>query len=99
MNMHIKPATPLPWKIDQVEPEYGTESWLLEDSEEEEIAVIHNEDNAAYIVHACNNLPRVLEALSELVAATDRDHEAELGVDTAAALNRASALLKELGHE
>ena len=47
-------ATPGPWKHDK---------WIIESLEARKIAQTINLDNAAYIVAACNAVPRLVEML------------------------------------
>ena len=85
----IKPATPLPWTVD---PE-GEVAVSIEASNGAIVCEVRGASNdpaalAAYIAHACNNYPKLVEALRGLVHG-----EASGNYD------RAIALLSELGEE
>lgn len=97
METKIKPAAPLPWtRSGQFINARGILDLIAE--------VMHREgthQDAAYIVHACNAYPRLVEVLRELhyravYAVGDcRDHSDRGAAKVA--IDAASALLRELG--
>lgn len=54
LSRRRKEATPGPWKHDK---------WIIKSLEARKIAQTINLDNAAYIVAACNAVPRLVEML------------------------------------
>lgn len=52
-----KAATPGPWKHDK---------WIIKSLEARKIAQTINLDNAAYIVAACNAVPRLVEMVQDM---------------------------------
>ena len=82
----MKPATPLPWRVDLPTTKDSVDGQRGIWSGKRGVADVYGyPDNAAYIVAACNNMPRLLALLN---AAVD---------DDADWLNDAIAALKELG--
>ena len=61
-----KAATPGPWKHDK---------WIIKSLEARKIAQTINLDNAAYIVAACNAVPRLIEMLVFLASLASEDDE------------------------
>jgi len=88
-----QPATPLPWEMDEEATICGNNSVVAVPRCRESAYM----DDDAYIVHAANAYPKQVTAALELLDALDREHADEFGVDTAAAANRLSALLRSLG--
>ena len=91
------PATPLPWTVHK-QTKFGYE---IRDARTKNVASRADKLNAAYIVHACNNYPRLVEALRDCSA---RLWHAMGGSDDAENKDRAdkmckgyNALLRELG--
>ena len=75
----MKPGTALPWYTAKTGNHQGL---VISERDGENVAVTYNGDgDAAYIVHACNAYPRLVEALGELVgiqsAAADRVNNLE----------------------
>lgn len=91
-----KPATPLPWRVIEARgsrPAIFINGPLKDGSpgpNSHSIAKLYNlmgwQDDAAYIVLACNAYPRLVDALEKLVMA-----EEEYGDDQNAAINEAWA--------
>ena len=59
----MKPATPLPWKFEPTGKSNAERTYkvpdVMDDEPYENLAP--SIDNAAYIVHACNNYPRLVD--------------------------------------
>ena len=104
--MTIKPATPLPWAHEQIGVSdagpNGVDVFDIGPVDHEgcmrvRVATVADED-AAYIVHAANAYPKLVEALRSLVKA-----EEEYGDQGNVAINEAwmpaAALLRELGED
>jgi hypothetical protein len=73
----MKPATPLPWKANTSGPAgrralyiYGGENYCIAGLGDR---VDAQKANAAYIVHASNTYPKLVEALREVLAAHDNE--------------------------
>ena len=89
----MKPATPVPWEISDShglcihKDEIGIADI---DSREfsKPLSEVKQRKNAAYIVHACNNFPRLVEALRAMI---------EEHVVRCPTLNNAETLLRDLG--
>jgi hypothetical protein len=100
MTKHT-PATPLPWATRK--PAKANIYTLTDNTAAIAMATHHHGtqkqfENAAYIAHACNSYPRLVEAL--------REHIAYLGKDVPSydcgkrrSYDAARALLRELGEE
>lgn len=90
----MKPATSLPWIV------WNDETGCLIQEEQCEfthvptsVAEVYRDcKDAAYIVHACNAYPRLVEALREVI-------EVWSSYDTSGTLEDARALLAELGKD
>lgn len=84
------PATPLPWRATKkaVMPKvFGPECGLYRSSEQ--VAAPGNEKDAAYIAHAANAYPKLIEALRHCIRVSPlRDTPAD---------DEAEALLRDLG--
>ncbi len=89
-----KPATPLPWTV-----EHGNH--VIGGNQERSRVAVGSlsvaeyrvaDQNAAYIAHAANAYPRLVEALRELAEASGRGIEACVNAEA-----RAESLLRELG--
>jgi hypothetical protein len=102
------PATPLPWKPVSERANEGMGAPVETELRGADLQVAvrlgklysdRQKQDAAYITHAANAYPKQIIAALELLEALDREHGDELGVDTAAAANRLSALLRELGED
>jgi hypothetical protein len=97
----MKPATKLPWHIGLKQAErivYDATGWAVCNA-----TVYHvKEDaddckkNAAYIAHACNAYPKLVEALREIVGSTPGGFA---GDPLIVARRSAEALLAELGEQ
>lgn len=96
----MKPATPLPWKAMPT----GAYSDACKDRGAifvcnirtgTHVAEDSNQANAAYIVHACNNYQRLVEALRSFQRAASADKVEDFSAVSNAADN-AGALLREL---
>jgi hypothetical protein len=86
--MTTRPATPLPWTFRESGPtKYGVLGSVH--IPRERSVMSNNRDDAAYIVHAANSYPRLVEALKECVKPANPDH-AQACID-------ARALLRSLG--
>lgn len=64
----MKPATPLPWSLDQIRPE-PTHLYATVKGADRSIPIrIDGPDattDGVYLVHACNNYPKLVEALRD----------------------------------
>ena len=89
MNKKQKPSTSLPWEPIKLPGHYGVVN-------EQDLRVCESQDSedAAYIVHAANAYPKLIEALrvSLRVSSLPFDH-----ADKRANPERLRALLRELG--
>ena len=86
----MKPATPLPWKVDE---NNELPPAVIEDTEDG-IGVCEemNAQDAAYIVAACNAYPKLVAALREIANLPDGDfYDCPLG--------KVRLLLRSLGEE
>lgn len=90
----MKPATPLPWEW------LPDEGQFIVDSRKQIVAEVPCQgcppENGAYIVHACNAYPRLVEALRELMLRCDGEEGVRADGSNIQTM-RASALLLELG--
>lgn len=93
MNKKQKPSTSLPWETIKLPGYYGVVN-------EQDLRACESQDSkdAAYIVHAANAYPKLVEALRETLR--DRLTQAnlhQLPPGIRARLESARALLRELG--
>lgn len=79
-----KPATPLPWRTNQVAKALGGGAILMLPE------VTLAGQNAAYIAHACNAYPKLVQALRECLGAISNR-------ECPTTHERSSTLLRELG--
>jgi len=93
MSTKHSPATPLPWHFGSaVNPViWGANSRVCY----ADFHPLYNED-AAYIVAACNAYPRLIAALETVAALSDSDG-ITTGKPLSNAIDQASTLLRELG--
>lgn len=108
MSTKHKPATPLPWHLGVKQAEriiYTQDGWAVANA-----TVYHGHEdaedckrNAAYIAHAANAYPRLVEALRKLEAEANKVRVNMVNVKEGRALgesvNDAAALLRELGED
>ena len=94
----MKPATALPWTIEQIgvtdAGPRGVDGVFDIGPLERRISTVAGLEDAAYIAHACNAYPKLVEALREIVDPTGG--WTNLRVDNAKA---AADLLRSLGEE
>ena len=90
--MTIKPATPLLWHSEgqRVEGDGNPAGTVAETVAREQ----YGAKDAAYIVHACNAYPKLVAALRDLACPHDSPPSF---TDSLRSLNKARALLRELG--
>jgi hypothetical protein len=103
--MTTRPATPLPWSL-TTKPHSGGVQLEIEAApgnilKNRLIAVAWpqngaDEKDAAYLLHAANSYPRLVEALRACVGAASKDAVEDFGAVSNAA-DIALALLRELG--
>ncbi len=98
----MKPATPLPWQQDDDTYILGPDgsSVLAPTLDGEDRGECYEAQDAAYIVHACNAYPRLVEALGDILAVLSHDPDnARLAraIYGNGAADKARALLRELG--
>ena len=86
----MKPATPLPWKCKQVGDTGGKNQVGVYEIRHEpwRVAEYANDEDAAYIAHACNAYPKLVEALRSI---------AKLAWGGKLQQYAAQAILRELG--
>lgn len=97
MTKHA-PATPLPWHNATLRTEQEHESGAV-GTPYGRFRVNHNKD-AAYIAHAANAYPRLVEALRDALALLDEIHAPSRAFWSGApARDRGRTLLRELGEE
>jgi hypothetical protein len=98
----MKPATSLPWKLHGQDREIGS---LDLNGAGDYAGAGYSDKDAAYIVHAGNNYPRMVEALRQLQTKADalikanwiEDHGQKDVGEAWEACDKAAALIKELG--
>ncbi len=94
MTAH-KPATPLPWAAQPIGVAGKNNDIPISSIEPNVTDATHAQD-AAYIAHACNAYPRLVEALRQaLDFIADRSDDLDEGEQHA--VGSADALLRELG--
>ena len=90
-----KPATPLPFRVSLETPSRG--AYIK--SGKDRLGTVKLEDDAAYIVAACNAFPQLVEDRARLVEALRESFSALDAClnsgDTASALNEADRVLTE----
>lgn len=85
----MKPATPLPWVYPRSTFPFEIFGVNATNQKLVDVGNIWDADDAAYVFHAANAYPRLVEALKARVGATGETEEQALG--------HALALLRELG--
>jgi hypothetical protein len=90
-----KPATSLPWKTNDGRGIYACDRGGVDAHIAESVGDIrvHARPNAAYIVTACNNFPRCVDALKDAYSTVHPEMPAEYR----AKLARIGDLLREMG--
>ena len=96
----MKPSTPLPWAVNRCGI-YDGDGGLLSATGDDDTAPEDQLANAAYIVHACNAYPRLVEALRNGIEDScpplPKNHRALS--DGPKWVVEARALLRELGED
>lgn len=86
----IRPATPLPWEVDEEATICGNNSAVAFTRRRESA---YMDEDAAYIAHAANAYPKLVEALRAL------HKEAGDFYGTTKNMRKARALLRQLGED
>ena len=84
-----KPATALPWEVDEEATVCGNNSAVAFTRRRESA---YMDEDAAYIAHACNAYPKLVEALREAIGGMEDFGAGDMR-------SRAIAALRELGEE
>ena len=94
----MKLATPLPFRIIEPQSNFERGRIPIRDAGNKTVAYILGPDkhkHAAYIVHACNAYPQLVEAMRSIVD-NDPTLQRQARQDS---IDRASALLRSLGED
>jgi hypothetical protein len=90
----MKPASPLPWTNKERGNTFHT--YAIKDGESRNVCTLTSEENAAYIAHACNAYPKLVEALRKIKERTDGSRDFDAAAEAAYIT---STVLAELGEQ